>query len=92
MEKGQPAFAGILLFSREYPKRSQFFGSAPSISIGNLAPGTYYIIAMRGAESVEFRNPAVMERYLSHATEVNLGPRANVSAEAEVQPQEVQPQ
>jgi len=91
MEKGQPAVAGILLFSREYPRRSQFFGSASSISRNNLAPGTYYLIAMRGAENLEFRNAAVMERYLGRATEVSLGPRANVTVEAEVQ-QEEQPQ
>jgi hypothetical protein len=88
VKNGQPVAAGILLFSREYPRRSQFFGSADSLSVGNLAPGTYYVIAMRSAESVEFRNPAVMEQYLGHATEVTLGPRANVSVVAEVQEQE----
>jgi hypothetical protein len=92
MENGQPAVAGVLLFSREYPRRSQFFGSASAISTGDLAPGTYDVIAMRGAENVEFRDPTVMERYLAHATEVTLGPRANVTVVGEVQQQEEQPQ
>lgn len=90
MENGQPAVAGVLLFSREYPRRSQFFGSLSSISTGSLAPGTYYVIAMRGAENLEFHNPTAMERYLNHATEVTLGPRADVTVIAEVQSQEEQ--
>lgn len=89
-ENGQPAAAGILLFSSDYPRRSQFLGSGTSLSIGNLAPGTYYAIAMRGAESLEFGNPTAMARYLTHATEVTLGPRANVTAVAEVQQEEQQ--
>ena len=91
-ENAQPAFAGVLLFSADYPKRSRFLGSASSLSTGNLAPGTYYVIAMRGAENLEFHNPTVMERYLAHATEVTLGPRANVTVVAEVQQQEEEPQ
>lgn len=55
------------------------------MSVGNLAPGRYYVIAMSGAESPEFRNPLAMEPYLAHATEVTLGPRANVTVSAEVQ-------
>lgn len=90
-EKGQAAIAGILLFSSDYPRRSQFLGSATSLSTSNVAPGTYYVIAIRGAESLEFRNPAVMARYLAHATEVTLGPRAKVTVVAEVQPEEQQP-
>jgi hypothetical protein len=85
MEKGQPAAAGFVVLSQEYPKRSVFFGSGYSLSVANLAPGTYYVIAMSHAENVEFRNPAAMQRYLTHATEVSLGPRANVTVTAEVQ-------
>ena len=92
MENGKTAIAGVLLFSPEYPRRSQFLGSAPSISTGNLAPGTYYVIATSGAENVEVRNPAAREPHLAHATEVTLGPRANVTVEAEVQPREGQAQ
>lgn len=87
-DKGQPTAAGILLFSSDYPRRSQFLGSSASLSMGNLPPGTYYLIAMRGAESLEFGNPTVMARYLTHATEVTLGPRANVTVVAEVQLEE----
>lgn len=89
-EKGQPAIAGILLFSSDYPRRSQFLASAASVSMGDLAPGTYYAIAMRGAENLEFRDSTVMARYLTRATEVTLGPRANVAVVAEVQQEEQQ--
>lgn len=87
-EKGQPAAAGLLLFSSDYPRRSQSFGPTTSMSMSNLPPGTYYVIAMRGAESLEFRDPTVMRRYLTHGTEVTLGPRANVTVVAEVQQEE----
>lgn len=87
-ENAQPAVASVLLFSSDYPRRSQFLGSAAALSTGNVAPGTYYVIAMRGAENLEFRNPVTMEPYLAHATEVILGPRANVTVSAEVQERE----
>lgn len=82
---GQPVEANVLLYSPDYPRQSRFFGSGSSMSVGNLAPGRYYVIAMSGAESPEFRNPLAMEPYLAHATEVTLGPRANVTVSAEVQ-------
>src|SRR5207302_10514070 len=85
MESGQPSASGVVLFSREYPKRSQLFRSTNSLSVGNLAPGKYYVIALRGAENAEYRNPAAMQRYLTHATEVTLGPRAEASVTAAVQ-------
>ena len=85
VKNGQPVTAGVLLFSPDYPRRSQFFGRAPSLSVGNLAPGRYYVIAMRGAENLEFRNPKAMERYLAHAAEVILGPGGNVAISAELQ-------
>lgn len=85
MESGQPAVAGVALFSPEYPKRSQLFGSTNSLSVRNLAPGKYYLIALRGAENVEYRDPAAVQPYLAHATEVTLGPYAQTSVVAEVQ-------
>src|SRR5215472_8353491 len=85
VKNGQPATAGLLLFSRDYPRRSQLLGRASSVSVGNLAPGRYYVIAMEGAENLEFRNPMAIERYLTHATEVDLGPRAAVTISAEVE-------
>lgn len=90
VKNGQPATAGVLLFSPEYPRRSQFFGRTSFLPVGNLAPGKYYVIALRGAENLEFRNPAVMERYLAHATEVILGPRGSVAIAAELQEREDQ--
>ena len=90
MKNAQPVTTGVLLFSPEYPSRSRFFGQASSFSVGNLAPGRYYVIAVRGAENLEFRNPAAMARYLAHSTEVTLGPRASVTILAEAQEREEQ--
>lgn len=88
VKNSQPVTAGLLLFSPDYPRRSQFFGRMSSLSVGDLAPGRYYVIAMRGAENLEFRNPMVMERYLTHATEVILGSRGHVAISAELQERE----
>lgn len=90
VENGQPVTAGVLLFSPDYPKRSQLLGRGSSLSVGNLAPGRYYVVAMRGVENLEFRNPTVVERYLTDAAEVTLAPRANVAVLAEVQEREEQ--
>jgi len=90
VKNGQPATAGLLLFSPDYPRRSQFYGRTSSFSVGNLAPGRYYVIAVRGAENLEFRNPRVMERYLTRATQVILGPRGYVAIPAELQEREDQ--
>jgi uncharacterized protein GlcG (DUF336 family) len=92
MQNGQSTAASLVLFSPEYPGRSQFFGLTHSISASNLAPGTYYVIALPNAENVEFRNPVAMERYLARATEVMLGPRVESSVVAEVQTQAEGPQ
>lgn len=88
VKNGQQVQAGVLLFSPDYPRRSQFFGSGSSISVGNLAPGRYYVVATNSAENLESRNPVAMEPYLGHATEVTLGSRANVTISAEVQERE----
>jgi len=85
VKNGQPATAGLLLLSPDYPRRSQFLGRASSVSVGNLAPGRYDVIAMEGAENLEFRNPMAIKRYLRNATEVDLGPRAAVSISVEVE-------
>ena len=92
VKNGQSVTAGVLLFSPDYPRRSQFLGRTSFVPVGNLAPGRYYVIALRGAENLEFRNPVVMERYLAHATEVILGPRGNVAVSAELQEREGQEQ
>ena len=92
VKNGQPVIAGVLLFSPDYPRRSQFFGRTSFLPVGNLAPGRYYVIALKSAENLEFRNPTVMERYLAHATEVILGPRGSVAISAELQEREDQEQ
>ena len=92
VKNGQPVIAGVLLFSPDYPRRSQLFGRTSFLPVGNLAPGRYYVIALKGAENLEFRNPTVMERYLAHATEVILRPRGSVAISAELQEREDQEQ
>jgi len=64
-----------VIYSEEYPRRSLLMQTyTGSLSIGNLPPGTYQVVAVKDARDLEFRNPAAMEKYLKHADVVTLGP------------------
>jgi hypothetical protein len=80
---------GVAIYSPDYPRRSILmpagYGSA-SFSVPNLPPGTYQLIALKNTLNIEFRNPAAMEKYLSHATTITLQPGDNTSVRIEAQP------
>jgi hypothetical protein len=86
VENGKPVAARVMVYSEEYPKRSTAMMTWPTnvTPVRNLAPGTYKLIATRGSGEVEFRNPAVMAKYLAHATTVTLAPESNVNVQVEV--------
>lgn len=86
-ENGRPASAAIVIYSQDYPKRSQVIqpGNIGSFSADNLPPGRYQVLALKDAGDVEFRNPAAMEIYLSHASAVTLGRRDKATIRLEVQ-------
>jgi uncharacterized protein (DUF2141 family) len=76
----------VLIYSTDYPRRSSLtFQQAghTSVSIPNLPPGTYQVLAATDANELEFRNPAAMEKHLGRATSITLQPRdkATVSVE-----------
>jgi len=87
VENGKPVPARVIVYSEEYAKRSTHLMTWPTsvTPLPNLAPGTYKLIATRGVRELEFRNPAVMAKYLSHATTVTLAPEATVNVQVEVQ-------
>ena len=78
--------AGLVIYSREYPRRSMLIpfynGNA---SVPNLAPGTYQLLALNDTSQLEYRNPAVVEKYLIHAIPVTLQPGDNATVRVEVQ-------
>jgi PHD/YefM family antitoxin component YafN of YafNO toxin-antitoxin module len=86
-EKGQPAAAGVVIYSEEYPRRSLLkqTNDTGRFSLGNLAPGKYQVIALKDAQDLEFRNPAAMDKYLEHASAVTLQSRDETSVRVEVQ-------
>jgi hypothetical protein len=76
----------LLIYSTDYPRRSSLtFQQAglTSVSIPNLPPGTYQVLAATDANELEFRNPAAIEKYLGRATSITLQPRdkATISVE-----------
>jgi len=86
VENGKPVAVRVIVYSEEYPKRSTTMMTWPNsvTPLANLAPGTYKLIAARGAQELEFRNPGAMAKYLSHATTVTLAPEATVNMPVEV--------
>ncbi len=81
-----PSAASLVVYAQEYPRRSIlapiYNGNA---SVSNLAPGAYQLLALRDASELEYRNPAVMEKYLVHAIPVTLQPGDNSAVRLEIQ-------
>ena len=96
VKNGQAASATVVVYSEEYPKRSLegriYDGGVMTWS--NLAPGTYRVIAVEEGQSLEFRNPAAMERFVDKAATVSLsaGDKANVRVEVQEVPEPGEPQ
>jgi len=77
----------VVLYSEEYPRRSELVpadGPTTSVSVANLAPGTYRVFAVRDGSSVEYRNPADVERYLDHAARVTVQASEKATVRAEL--------
>ncbi|MGH9736950.1 MAG: hypothetical protein ACRD8A_20460 [Candidatus Acidiferrales bacterium] len=86
MQNGKPVAAGVVIFSPDYPQRSEITraGDNGSFSSPSLAPGTYEVFAVSNPESIEFRNPAAVQSYLTHATSVTLGAGGQTSVQLEL--------
>jgi uncharacterized protein (DUF2141 family) len=91
---GQLVAAGVVIYSPESPRRSLLTqtNETGTLGMGNVPPGKYQVVAVEDTQDLEFRNPAVMAKYLAHATEVNLQPGDQASVRVEVQNLQEQPQ
>jgi hypothetical protein len=91
---GQLAAAGVVIYSPESPRRSLLTqtNETGTFAMGNVPPGKYQLVAVEDTQDLEFRNPAVMAKYLEHSTEVNLQPGDQASVRVEVQNPQEQPQ
>ncbi|HTU35382.1 MAG TPA: carboxypeptidase-like regulatory domain-containing protein [Candidatus Acidoferrum sp.] len=85
-QNGKPIQAGVVIYSPDYPQRSQITGAGEngSFFLDNLAPGTYEVFAASNPYSIEFRNPAAVQNYLAHATSVTLGAGGQTSVQLEL--------
>jgi hypothetical protein len=85
----QPAAAGLLVYSQEFPRRSFLMqtNEAGLASQTNIPPGRYQVAALEEehVRDLEFRNPAAVQKYLEHATEVTLQPGDKTSVSVELQ-------
>lgn len=75
----------VLVYSADNPRRSllaQLLDSV-SVSIPNLPPGSYQVIALTDTGDLELHNPAAIEKYLGSASSVTLQPHDNVTVSVE---------
>jgi hypothetical protein len=83
---GGPSAAALVIYSQESPRRSLlvpiYNGNA---SVLNLAPCAYRVLALNDTSELEYRNPAVMEKYLNHAVPVTLQSGDNPTVRVEIQ-------
>ncbi|HEX5424747.1 MAG TPA: carboxypeptidase-like regulatory domain-containing protein [Candidatus Acidoferrales bacterium] len=87
-QNGKPIQAGVVIYSPDYPERSDIARSSDNGSFfsQNLAPGTYEVFAVPNPQSVEFHNPAAIQNYLARATSVTLGAGGQSSVQLELPP------
>jgi hypothetical protein len=52
--------------------------------MGQLAPGTYRVLAVDRADDFEYGNPEVLQKYLGKAREISLGPNQQGKIELEL--------
>jgi hypothetical protein len=87
MDENHRRGASAVIYSEEYPRRSLLvqLDDTGSASQTNLAPGTYWLIAVDDADDLEFRNSLAMQKYLGDATEVSLQPGDKTSVRVKLQ-------
>jgi hypothetical protein len=85
----------VLIYSEDSPRRSMLTlqpAGLTSVSVPNLPPGTYQVLAVTDAEDLEYRNPAAMEKYLGRANSVTLQPRGKATVSVETVDVQGQPE
>jgi len=87
--------APVLIYSEDSPRRSVLTvqpAGLTSVSVPNLPPGRYQVLAVTDVEDLEFRNPAAMEKYLGRASSVTLQPRDKAAVSVETLDVQEQPE
>jgi hypothetical protein len=87
VENGQSTAATVLLYSQEYPQ-SSLVQRAPgrgNVLVENIRPGDYTLLAMKGIQEVEFRDPEFLQKYLPTGKDVSLKAGDKVTLQVEVQ-------
>jgi hypothetical protein len=65
---------------------------SPTLSFPSLPPGAYQVLALASVGDLEFRNPTVMEKYLTHAIALTLQPHDNATVSVDIQDSLEQPE
>jgi len=83
LQGDEPAF--LVVYSAEFPVRSQLITPSAEFNLSQIPPGNYQVFAFDGADALDPRDPAEVEPYLDHATNVTLHPGGLVSLRLSVQ-------
>ena len=69
--------------TEQHDARLAMFSPGAPFQLSGLPPGNYIVMAFDKVDDLEFRNPEVLEAYLSRAAHVTLGPngQSNVALE-----------
>jgi hypothetical protein len=64
--------------------KSMEFSGGGSFSFDQVRPGDYFVVAVRQASDLEYKNPDVLAPYLSRAAHVTVSPRQEVNVNLEL--------
>lgn len=73
---------GVVFYvSEENPRRvyMSFMSNRGASYLGSVPPGTYRVFALDDADGIEYRKPDALQDFLSAASEVTVGPKAQSS-------------
>jgi hypothetical protein len=89
---GKPAEAWVAVvpISNPGPVQMNMTYNGGTFQFANLAPGRYGVLALDRAEDWEYRNPVVLRKYLSGASEITIGPNQSSRMELELRTTEEQ--
>jgi hypothetical protein len=77
----------VLLVPERGPKgdiKSMEFSEGGSFSFDQVRPGDYFVVAVRQASDLEYKNPDVLAPYLSRAAHVTAPPSQEVNVSPEL--------
>jgi hypothetical protein len=86
MSGGHATRADIIAVPDGAPRLAKMTAAGPNgrFALAGLAPGDYSIVAVEGANALEYSNPEALASYMSSATRVSVAPNGQANVEVNV--------